>query len=95
MPYSNLTVYIALALYALVMLSIPFRLKKHGKAGLKGKDRSFWVREIIIFAGSPVLILLCLFIHFELLPTIVLCGCGVLAAFAASQELFPKEENNS
>lgn len=95
MYYSNYAVFAALALYIVVMISIPFRIKKNGREGFAGKDRSFWIREILIFTGSPLLIILCLFVHFELVPTIALCGCGVLAAFAATQELFSKEQDNS
>jgi hypothetical protein len=45
------------------------------------------VREISIFITAPILIVLCLFIHFEPLPTAALCGCGVLATWAGVQEL--------
>jgi amino acid transporter len=87
MPLSNYIVYIALVLYIVVLVIIPFRIKKHGKESLKGRGRTFWVREISIFITAPILIVLCLFIHFEPLPTAALCGCGVLAAWAGVQEL--------
>ena len=87
MPLSNYIVYIALVLYIVVLVIIPFRIKKHGKESLKGRGRAFWVREISIFITAPILIVLCLFIHFEPLPTAALCGCGVLAAWAGVQEL--------
>ncbi len=91
MKYSNYIVYIALALYVILLLIIPFRIKKQGTEGLKGRGRAFWIREVSIFIAAPLLILLCLFIHFEPLPTAALCGCGVLGAWAGLQELFPKE----
>jgi energy-converting hydrogenase Eha subunit G len=87
MPLSNYIVYIALVLYIVVLVIIPFRIKKHGKESLQGRGRAFWVREISIFITAPILIVLCLFIHFEPLPTAALCGCGVLAAWAGVQEL--------
>lgn len=87
MPLSNYIVYIALVLFIVVLVIIPFRIKKHGKESLQGRGRAFWVREISIFITAPILIVLCLFIHFEPLPTAALCGCGVLAAWAGVQEL--------
>lgn len=87
MPLSNYIVYIALVLYIVVLVIIPFRIKKHGKESLQGRGRAFWVREISIFITAPILIVLCLFIHFEPLPTAALCGCGVLAAWVGVQEL--------
>ncbi len=87
MPLSNYIVYIALVLYIVVLVIIPFRIKKHGKESLQGRGRVFWVREISIFITAPLLIVLCLFIHFEPLPTAALCGCGVLATWAGVQEL--------
>ncbi len=90
MFYSNLIVYIALALYVILLLTIPFRIKKHGKEALQGRGRAFWIREISILITAPLIIVLCLFIHFEPLPTAALCGCGVLGAWAGLQEFFPK-----
>ncbi len=87
MPLSNYIVYIALVLYIVVLAAIPFRIKKHGKESLQGRGRAFWVREVSIFITAPILIVLCLFIHFEPLPTAALCGCGVLGAWAGVQEL--------
>ena len=91
MPLSNYIVYIALVLYIVVLAVIPFRIKKHGKESLQGRGRAFWVREVSIFIAAPILIVLCLFIHFEPLPTAALCGCGVLGAWAGVQELFPRQ----
>lgn len=90
MKYSNYIAYAALALYLIILLAIPFLIKKHGTENLKGRDRAFWIREISIFIASPAIIVLCLFIHFEPVPTAALCGCGVLAAWVGVQELFPK-----
>ena len=90
---NNIIVIAALILIALILISIPFRLKKNGKGGLKEKDRGFWIREIGIFLSSFVLVLLCFFIHFELVPTVCLCGCGILATWIGMQELFPKKED--
>ena len=87
MPISNFIVYICLALYLVVLITIPFRIKKHGKESLQGRGRSFWIREVSIFIAAPAIIILCLFIHFEPIPTAALCGCGVLGAWAGVQEL--------
>jgi len=91
MILSNYIVYAALALYVAVLISIPFRIKRNGTEGLKERGRAFWFREAAIFAAGAVIIVLCLFIHFEPLPTAALCGCGVLGAVVAVQELFPKQ----
>ena len=93
MLYSNYIVYASLALYLVIIFSIPFRIKKDGKEGFLNRGRSFWIREISIFLASPAIILLCLFIHFESIPTAALCGCGVLGSLVAMQELFPKKED--
>ena len=87
MLYSNYIAYAAILLYIIIIFTIPFRIKKHGKESLQGRGRAFWVREISIFITAPILIVLCLFIHFEPLPTAALCGCGVLATWAGVQEL--------
>lgn len=88
---NNIIVIAALILILLILISIPFRLKKNGGDGLKEKGSGFWTREIAIFLSSIVLVVLCFFIHFELVPTLCLCGCGILATWAGMQELFPKE----
>ena len=90
MPVSNYIAYAAIALYVVLVATIPFRIKKHGKEGLQNRGRSFWIREVSIFIAAPAIIVLCLFIHFEPIPTAALCGCGVLGAVVAVQELFPK-----
>ena len=90
MPISNFIVYICLALYLVVLITIPFRIKKHGKEALQGRGAAFWAREAAIFIAAPAIIVLCLFIHFEPIPTAALCGCGVLGAWVGVQELFPK-----
>ena len=90
MIYSNYIVYVALILYAAVLISIPFRIKKSGSDGFKNRGSSFWFREAAILLAGVAIIILCLFIHFEPLPTGALCGCGVLGAVVAVQELFPK-----
>ena len=90
MIYSNYIAYAALVLYAVVLISIPFRIKKSGTEGFKGRGSSFWVRQAAILLAGVAIIVLCLFIHFEPLPTAALCGCGVLGALVAVQELFPK-----
>ena len=90
MIYSNYIVFAALALYAAVLISIPFRIKKNGNEGVKNRDRAFWIREAAILLAALAIIVLCFFIHFEPLPTAALCGCGVLGAVVAVQELFPK-----
>ena len=87
MTISNYIVYAALALYLIVLLTIPFRIKKHGKESLQGRGAGFWAKEVAIFIAAAVLIVLCLFIHFEPFPTAALCGCGVLGAWVAVQEL--------
>ena len=91
MPLSNYIVYIALVLYIVVLVIIPLRIKKHGKESLQGRGRAFWIREVSIFIAAPAIIVLCLFIHFEPIPTAALCGCGVLGAWAGVQELFPRQ----
>ena len=90
MIYSNYIVIAALILYAAVLISIPFRIKKSGTEGFKNRGRSFWVRQAAILLAGAAIIVLCLFIHFEPMPTAALCGCGVLGAVVAVQELFPK-----
>ena len=92
MIISNYIVYIALVLYAVVLITIPFRIKKHGTEGFKDRGRSFWAREVAIFIAAAAIIVLCLFIHFEPLPTGALCGCGVLGEVVAVQELFPAQK---
>ena len=89
MILSNYIVFVALALYAAVLISIPFRIKKSGTEGLKNQGRAFWVRQAAILIAGVSIIVLCLFIHFEPMPTAALCGCGVLGAVVAVQELFP------
>ncbi len=87
MLYSNYIAYAAILLYIIIIFTIPFRIKKHGKESLQGRGRSFWIREVSIFIAAPAIIILCLFIHFEPIPTAALCGCGVLGAWAGVQEL--------
>ena len=89
MILSNYIVYAALILYAIVLISIPFRIKKSGTEGFKNRGRAFWVRQAAILLAGAAIIVLCLFIHFEPMPTAALCGCGVLGAVVAVQELFP------
>lgn len=88
MPFSNYIVYIALIIYIIIMVYIPFKIKKLGKESMKNRGRAFWIREVSIFIAAPAIIVLCLFIHFEPVPTAALCGCGVLGAWAGVQELF-------
>ncbi|MBR6342246.1 MAG: hypothetical protein IKR64_10105 [Treponema sp.] len=87
---NNIIALAALALVAVILLTIPFRIKKQGREGLKNRGRAFWLREISIFISSIAICILCIFIHFELVPTLVLCACGPLATWAGVQELFPK-----
>ncbi len=82
-----------LGLTLLILLSIPFRLKKQGAEACQNRGRAFWIREISIFISAIVICILCIFIHFELVPTLVLCACGPLATWAGVQELFPKKED--
>ena len=91
MIFSNYIVIAALVLYAIILISIPFRVKKSGAEGFKNRGRTFWFREAAILLAGAAIIVLCLFIHFEPLPTGALCGCGVLGAVVAVQELFPKQ----
>ena len=84
---SNYIVYIALALYLVVLLTIPFRIKKHGTQSLKDRGAAFWIKQAAIFLAAAAIIVLCRFIHFELVPTAALCGCGVLGVWVATQEL--------
>ena len=95
MIYSNYIAFAALALYVVVLISIPFRIKKSGSEGFKNRGRGFWVREAAILLAGAAIIVLCLFIHFEPLPTAALCGCGVLGAVVAIQELFPPRGSGS
>ena len=90
MKYSNYIAYAALVLYLIVLLTIPFRIKKQGTESLKNRGRAFWLREISIFIAAPAIIVLCLFIHFEPVPTAALCGCGVIGAGVGVQELFSR-----
>ena len=83
----------ALLIIAVILISIPFRLKKNGNETLKEKGSGFWAREIAIFISSVVIVVLSIFIHFELVPTVCLCGCGILGTWAGMQELFPKKED--
>ena len=84
---------VALFLIAVILVVILIRAKKQGTESLKGHDRSFWVREVAIFVASILIPVLCIFIHFELVPTIFLCGCGVIASWVGMQELFPKKKD--
>ena len=93
MQYTKYIIYAALALYVIFLLAIPVLIKKHGTENLKGRDRAFWLREVSIFISAPAVIVLCLFIHFEPVPTAALCGCGILATWVGIQELFPKKED--
>ena len=92
MILSNYIVIAALILYAAVLISIPFRIKKSGTEGLKNRGRAFWVRQTAILLAGAAIIVLCFFIHFEPLPTAALCGCGVLGAVVAVQELLTKKD---
>lgn len=83
----------ALGLTILLLLSIPFRLKKQGSESCRNRGRAFWIREVSIFISAIAICILCIFIHFELVPTLVLCACGPLATWAGLQELFPKKED--
>ena len=42
----------ALLIIAVILISIPFRLKKNGNETLKEKSSGFWTREIAIFVSS-------------------------------------------
>ena len=90
MIFSNYIVIAALILYAAVLISIPFRIKKNGSEGFKNRGIGFWVREAAILLAGAAIIVLCFFIHFEPVPTAALCGCGVLGTVVGVQELFPK-----
>ena len=87
MTASNYIVYATMALYVVVLITIPFRIKKHGTESLKGRGAAFWAREVAIFLAAAAIIVLCRFIHFEPVPTAALCGCGVIAAWIGTQEL--------
>ncbi len=87
---NNIIGFAALALVVVILITIPFRVKKNGKDSLKGKGGAFWSREIAIFIASILIIVLSIFIHFEIVPTVCLCGCGVIASWIGVQELFPK-----
>ena len=98
MQYTKYIIYAAMILYVIIMVSIPFRLKKQDedfRRKVKEQGSAFWIREVSIFILAASIIVLCLFIHFEVIPTIVLCGCGVIGAYMAVQELFLKEEGRS
>lgn len=83
---------IALVLYILVLLSIPFRIKKYGPRDKAEKDKKFWYRQVSIFAFSLVLILLLFRLDFGLVSNIVLCGCGVMGAYMASKEMAAQKD---
>ena len=87
---NNIIAFVSLGLIALILLSIPVQIKRKGSEGFKGKGSGFWIREVLIFISSIILNILCIFIHFEIVPTICLCGCGVMASWVGVQELFPK-----
>ena len=88
MAYVKYIIYVAFALYAALLISIPFRIKKNGSENLKNRGAAFWIREVLILLAAAAIIVLCLYIHFEPVPTAALCGCGVLGAYVAVQELF-------
>ena len=76
-----------------LLFSIPFRIKRHGSEALKNHERSFWFREIAIFVSAIVIPVLCIFIHFEIVPTVCLCCCSVMGTWVGIQELFPKKNS--
>ena len=84
---------IAAFLYVVVLISIPFRIRKNAKdqknqeESEEKKDKMFWLREITIFVMSAVIIGLCALLSFGTVGNIVLCGCGVLGAVIATREL--------
>ena len=82
---------ISIVLYAAIMISIPFRIKKYGKKAVTDK-KSFIAREIGIFVFSFILCLLCLKFEFGLISDIALSGCGVLGAYIGSKEILDDEE---
>ena len=88
---NNIIAGAALFLIAINLCIVPFRIKKQGNEGFKNRGSSFWVREAAIFLASIAICVLCIFIHFEIVPTACLCGCGVLASIVGVQELFPKK----
>ena len=78
----------ALFLIAVILVVVLIRAKKQGSEAFKDREKSFWVREVAIFVAAILIPVLCIFIHFELIPTLFLCGCGVIASWIGMQELF-------
>ena len=97
---------VMIILYFCPIISIPFKIKKYGTvlAGMgqhliweiiskmKQKNVRFWIREILIYLFALGIIILCYFIRYDVFPSICLCGCGVGGSYIATQELFPKKE---
>ena len=88
---NNIIAGVALFLIAVILILFLIRIKKQGNEGFKDREKSFWVREVAIFIASILIPVLSIFIHFELIPTIFLCGCGVIASWIGMKELFPKK----
>ena len=87
---TGINVYISIGaavLYVLVLISIPFRIKKYGRREKGDNEKLFWIREIAIFILSAAIIALCAFLDFGIPGTIALCGCGVLGAYSATKML--------
>ncbi len=86
---TGINVYISIGaavLYVLVLISIPFRIKKYGRREKGDDEKNFWIREIFIFILSAAIIALCAFISFGTVGNVVLCGCGVMGAVIAAKE---------
>ena len=87
---TGINVYISIGaavLYVLVLVSIPFRIKKYGRREKGDNEKLFWIREIAIFILSAVIIGLCAFLDFGTVGDVVICGCGVLGAYSATKML--------
>lgn len=94
MGTNNYIAIFALVLYIAVLISIPINISKKGKREVAQNQKSFLIREVLIFIFTLALIVLCFFIEFGLMSDVILNGCAVIGAFIASKELYQKEEND-
>ena len=88
---NNIIAFASLAAIAVMLVLIPVSIKKNGSESLKNRGSSFWAREVAIILSSIAIPLLCLFIHFEIVPTAALCGCSIMATWVGVQELKKKD----
>lgn len=90
MSTNRVIVIIAFALVLIDMIWFVIRAVKNGFDDKSNWNKSFIIKEVLIYLCAVGIIVLNIFMEFGTLGDAVLCGCGVLAVEIANKELLPK-----